>query len=53
MNSGEVQISLSPWILLTADKQIPVPTDWLVTMVDPLESVTEMYNEKVGEEVDD
>jgi len=29
MNSGEVQISLSPWILLTADKQIPVPTDWL------------------------
>lgn len=53
MNNGEVQISLSPWILLTADKQIPVPTDWLVTMVDPLESVMEMYNEKVGEEVDD
>jgi len=51
-SDGEVQISLSPWILLTADDKIPVPTDWIVTIVDPLQSVKEMYSEKVGEEVD-
>ena len=54
MSDGEVQISLSPWILLTSEDQIPVPTDWIVTLVDPLESIKEMYYEKVGgEEKDD
>ena len=50
---GEVQVSLSPWILLTSENQIPVPTDWLVTMVDPVQSIKEMYVERVGEEEDD
>ena len=53
MSDGEVQISLSPWILLTSEDQIPVPTDWIVTLVDPLESIKEMYSEKVGGEEDD
>ena len=53
MSDGEVQISLSPWILLTSDTQIPVPTDWIVTLVDPLESIKEMYSEKVGGEEED
>ena len=41
---GELQVSLSPWILLTSDKKIPVPTDWIITIVEPLESIKEMYN---------
>ena len=53
MSDGEVQISLSPWILLTSEDQIPVPTDWLVTMVDPIQSIKEMYVDRVGEEGDD
>lgn len=42
------QISLSPWIALTKDKEIPIPPDWVVTIVDPIDSVTEIYEEKVN-----
>ena len=43
-----VEITLSPWILLTSNKQIPIKPDWVVTVVEPLDSVREMYEEKVG-----
>lgn len=43
-----VEITLSPWILLTKSEDIPVPTDWVVTVVDPIDSVVEMYGEKVN-----
>jgi hypothetical protein len=49
---GEVQITLSPWIILTSDTQVPLPSDWIVTLVEPLSSVKEMYLERVGEEDD-
>ena len=49
---GELQVSLSPWILLTSDKKIPVPTDWIITIVEPLESIKEMYKARVGEDDD-
>lgn len=43
-----VEITLSPWILLTKSEDIPVPTDWVVTVVDPIDSVIDMYMEKVN-----
>jgi hypothetical protein len=43
-----VEITMSPWILLTDDEDILVPPDWIVTIVDPLESIVEMYQEKVN-----
>lgn len=43
-----VEITLSPWILLTSSDDIPVPTDWVVTVVDPIESVVNMYQEKIS-----
>ena len=43
-----VQITLSPWILLTADKEILVPKHQVVTIVEPIDSVKEMYSEKVN-----
>ena len=43
-----VQVTLSPYILLTADQDIVVPTDWVVTVVDPLQTIVEMYQEKVN-----
>ncbi len=42
-----VEIILAPWILLTSDKDIVVPTDWVVTVVEPLKSVVKMYQEKL------
>lgn len=48
--SGELQISLSPWIILTTQTQITVPPDWVVTVVDPIKSIQEMYEGKVDDE---
>ena len=47
---GDLEIILSPWIVLSADKQIPVPPDWIVTIVEPIQQVKEMYQEKVNAE---
>jgi hypothetical protein len=46
--SSQIEISLSPWIVLSSDKQIPVPPDWIVTIVEPVQTVKEMYEEKVN-----
>ncbi len=47
-DDNSVEVTLSPWIILSADKEVVVPTDWVVTVVDPLESVVKMYEEKVN-----
>jgi hypothetical protein len=44
----EVQVSLSPWIVLSADEEVTIPTDWVVTVVEPLSSVKQMYEEKIN-----
>ena len=41
-----IDVILTPWIILSADKQIVLPTDWVVTIVEPLPSVTQMYIDK-------
>lgn len=41
------EVSLYPWIPLSADERIPVPADWLVTMVEPTAKLTEMYTQDV------
>lgn len=41
------QVSLYPWMPLTSDKVIPIPADWVVTMVEPVAKLTEMYLEDV------
>jgi hypothetical protein len=46
-NGADVEISLSPWIVLAIDKQIPVPPDWIVTIVEPIATIKQMYEEKV------
>ena len=45
---NSLEVTLSPWIILSADKEVVVPTDWVVTVVEPLESVIKMYEEKVN-----
>jgi len=41
------QVSLYPWMPLSADKIIPVPADWVVTIVEPKDKLKEMYVEDV------
>lgn len=47
---GDLEVSLSPWIILTSDDQILVPSDWVVTLVEPIKNIKEMYEEKVNAE---
>lgn len=41
--SSVVNVSLTKWILLSKSNQMIVPFDWVVTMVDPIESLEKMY----------
>ena len=43
-----IQVTLTPWILLTTDKDIIIPGNHVVTIVEPLDSVKEMYLEKIN-----
>ena len=42
-----VEITLSPWILLTEDKVITIPKEWVITIVNPIDSIVKMYQEKI------
>ena len=52
----EVSIRMHPWMPLAREKLIPISTDWVVTMISPVEKVLRMYKEDVlpayGQETD-
>mgnify|MGYP001176378795 CR=1 FL=1 len=48
--SSDVSVRMHPWIPFARDKMIPLSTDWVVTMVTPVESILEMYQTKVLED---
>ena len=41
-----INVALIPWIILSKDKQIVLPTDTVLTVVEPLDSLKQMYEEK-------
>ena len=41
------EVSLFPWIPLSAEDNIPIPSDWVVTMVEPTIKLKEMYVEDI------
>lgn len=41
------KVKLYPWIPLTKDEVIPVPADWVVTIVTPFDDLDRMYKEQV------
>jgi len=43
-----IQVTLTPWILLTSDTEIVIPGNQVLTIVEPITSVKEMYSEKVN-----
>jgi hypothetical protein len=45
---NSIDVTLSPWILLTLEDKIAVPKDWIVTIVEPIKSIIELYEEKVN-----
>ena len=51
-NDNSLEVTLSPWIILSADTEVVVPTDWVVTIVEPIASVVKMYQEKTDGQSD-
>ena len=45
---GEVQITLSPWIILSNDQIIPIRADYVVTIIEPVKSLLDLYEEKIN-----
>lgn len=46
-NKAEYQVFLYPWLPLTTDERIPVPADWIVTLVTPTPKLEEMYTQDI------
>jgi len=40
-------VSLYPWMPLSKDMKIPVSAEWVVTMVEPIDNLKEMYTTDV------
>jgi len=47
------RVSFSPWIILSADKNIPVNPDWVISIVEPIEWVKKSYVEKMNNSISD
>ena len=48
--SSDVSVRMHPWMPFAREKMIPLSTDWVVTMVTPVESIQEMYEKQVLED---
>jgi hypothetical protein len=46
--TDNVHVSMTSWILLSDQKEIPIPTDWVVTIVDPVNSLKNLYEENIN-----
>lgn len=50
-NDGEGvnhKVSFHPWFPLSSDKTIPVSTDWVISIVEPLEWIKRSYEERMN-----
>ena len=43
------QLKLFPWCPLTKQEKVPISADWVVTIVDPIDKITQMYTKEVLE----
>ena len=48
--STEVRIRMHPWAPLAKETQVPLSTDWVVTMFSPIDKVLDMYKKQVLKE---
>ena len=43
-----IDVAMIPWIVLSKDKKMIIPVDTVLTIVEPLESVTQLYLDKMS-----
>jgi len=44
---SELSVTMYPWMPLAREKSIPLTTEWVVTMVTPVEKIHNMYVEDI------
>ena len=45
--SSKISIVFYPWVPLSAEKRIPCSADWVITIVEPIENLRKLYQEKI------
>ena len=45
--SSKIGITFYPWIPLSADQKIPCSADWVITIVEPMENLKKLYQERL------
>ena len=46
--SSKVGITFYPWVPLAAEKKIPCSADWVITIVEPVENLKKLYQERLN-----
>ena len=47
-NQDEHKMKINAWMPLTKDKTIPVPSDWVVTIVEPIDQLLSLYTDSIA-----
>ena len=45
--SSKISIVFYPWVPLSAEKRVPCSADWVITIVEPIENLKKLYQEKL------
>ena len=48
----EIDVVLTPWLILSKDREFVVAFDYITTICNPISSVEEMYREKTGSKLE-
>ena len=46
--SSKVGVTFYPWVPLSAENKIPCSADWVITMVEPMQNLKKLYQEKIN-----
>ena len=45
--SSKFKLNMKPWMPLSKDTRVPVVSDWVITITEPIDQVKEMYQREV------
>jgi hypothetical protein len=45
-NNNNVAVTFYPYVPLSDQKEIPIPSDWVVTIVEPVSQVKDLYEKR-------
>ena len=45
--SSKISIVFYPWIPLSEERRVPCSADWVITIVEPIENLRKLYQEKI------